>query len=175
MAREIPNAWAGGYADVASDVDALLWAVSWEHADAALTAVPHVERLILIDCSNPEDSDGRSLAIGFDTSGAEAIALKRKDLRVVKAFSHTYAELLRSGPRFDGARASVLLCGDDEGAKRLVSEVIECCGFDPVDCGPLKSARYLEPAAMLMVQLVRGMGLCPEDIALKVLRRRSAT
>lgn len=26
-------------------------------------------------------------------------------------------------------------------------------GFDPVDCGPLRSARYLEPMAILLINL----------------------
>jgi len=34
-------------------------------------------------------------------------------------------------------------------AKRLISDV----GFDPVDAGPLRIARYLEPFTLLMAQL----------------------
>ena len=41
---------------------------------------------------------------------------------------------------------------DDEGkesAARLISDV----GFDPVDAGPLRIARYMEPFGLLVAQL----------------------
>lgn len=43
--------------------------------------------------------------------------------------------------------------GDDPGAKRIAAEVIQDVGFDPVDAGPLRIARYTEPFALLVGQL----------------------
>ena len=61
-------------------------------------------------------------------------------------------------------------CGDDQGAKMTVSQLIRETGFEPVDAGPLRSARNLEPLAMLLVQLgyVQGMGT---NIALNLVLR----
>jgi predicted dinucleotide-binding enzyme len=61
-------------------------------------------------------------------------------------------------------------CGDDHDAKSIVSKLIREVGFMPVDAGPLKSSRYLEPLAMLMIQLgyTQGMGT---DIALSLIHR----
>jgi predicted dinucleotide-binding enzyme len=174
VARTIPNGWGGQYADVVRDSDVLFWAVAWDYAEETLRGLPDLSHAVLVDCSNPEAEDGRGLVIGRDTSGSEMIAGWRTDVRVIKAFNHAYAELLRKGPSFGAHQASLLYCGDDAAAKNLAAEIIGRCGFDPVDCGALKSARFLEPVAMLMVQLVRELGADPGDVALKLLRRDSA-
>jgi predicted dinucleotide-binding enzyme len=44
-------------------------------------------------------------------------------------------------------------CGDDERAKDTAAELIRDAGFDPVDAGPLRIARYTEPFALLVAQL----------------------
>src|SRR5947207_15358916 len=100
VARATPNAWAGRYSDVAAASDVLFWAVAWDYAESTLKTLPDLRRAVLVDCSNPETPDGRGLAVGLDTSGAETIATLRPDARVIKAFCHTYAELLRKGPEF---------------------------------------------------------------------------
>jgi predicted dinucleotide-binding enzyme len=43
-------------------------------------------------------------------------------------------------------------CGDDQGAKELAADLIRDVGFDPVDVGPLRIARYAEPFALLVAQ-----------------------
>jgi 8-hydroxy-5-deazaflavin:NADPH oxidoreductase len=43
--------------------------------------------------------------------------------------------------------------GDDEDAKRVAATLIRDVGFDPVDAGALRVARYLEPFALLMGEL----------------------
>jgi 8-hydroxy-5-deazaflavin:NADPH oxidoreductase len=50
-------------------------------------------------------------------------------------------------------RPSMVYCGDDEGAKGVAAELIRDVGFDPVDVGPLRIARYIEPFALLMAQI----------------------
>jgi predicted dinucleotide-binding enzyme len=66
--------------------------------------------------------------------------------------------------------STMLYCGDDGDSKSVVSQLIRETGFEPIDAGPLKSARYLESVAMLMIQLgrVQGMGA---NIALSLIRR----
>jgi len=43
--------------------------------------------------------------------------------------------------------------GDDPGSKAIAAELIRDVGFDPVDAGPLRIARYTEPFAALVAQL----------------------
>jgi 8-hydroxy-5-deazaflavin:NADPH oxidoreductase len=45
---------------------------------------------------------------------------------------------------------SSVYCGDDESGKGLAPELIRDVGFDPMDAGPLRIARYTEPFALLV-------------------------
>ncbi|MBB4212843.1 hypothetical protein [Rhodothalassium salexigens] len=53
-------------------------------------------------------------------------------------------------------RPSCVVCGDDPHAKSVAARLIADVGFDPVDAGPLRIARYTEPFAMLTAQLAYG-------------------
>jgi len=44
-------------------------------------------------------------------------------------------------------------CGDGESGKSVAATLIRDAGFDPVDAGPLRVARYTEPFALLIGQL----------------------
>lgn len=51
------------------------------------------------------------------------------------------------------SRPSLVYCGDDESGKGVAAELIRDVGFDPVDAGPLRIARYAEPFGLLVAQL----------------------
>ena len=51
------------------------------------------------------------------------------------------------------SRPSLVYCGDAEDAKEVASTLIRDVGFDPVDAGPLRIARYMEPFTLLVAQL----------------------
>jgi predicted dinucleotide-binding enzyme len=44
-------------------------------------------------------------------------------------------------------------CGDDKIGKEVAPGLIRDVGFDPVDAGPLRIARYIEPFSLLIAQL----------------------
>ena len=54
-----------------------------------------------------------------------------------------------------GARRHVprAYCGDHQGAKETAARLIRDVGFHPVDAGPLRTARYLEPFTLLIARL----------------------
>jgi predicted dinucleotide-binding enzyme len=95
------------------------------------------------------------LVIAHRSSGAEELAKKVPEARVVSAFSTLPSEVLFSV--FErvggGARPSVVYAGDDATAKDVAARLIRDAGFEPVDAGPLRIARYAEPFALLMGQL----------------------
>lgn len=161
------------YEDAARKSDMVFLAIPWPHGLEVIQELGNVlQGRILVDVSNPETEDGRQLVLGHTISGAETIARLIPNTHVIKAFSHFYAELLAGGNvRFDGGIPSVLFCGDDAPSKALLRELITRSGFDPVDAGPLHIARYLEPFAMLTVQLVREQGFGPTGMAWRVMRR----
>ncbi len=81
---------------------------------------------------------------------------------------HGLAE--HEGSRLRRAAATMLVCGEDEGANRVVADLATSIGFEAIDAGPLRIARLLEPLAMLWIHLAlfRGMGT---GIAFRLLRR----
>jgi predicted dinucleotide-binding enzyme len=54
----------------------------------------------------------------------------------------------------------MFIAGDDAEAKKSVEKLADEIGFQPVDAGPLKASRYLEPMAMQWIKLAfSGMGV----------------
>ena len=52
-----------------------------------------------------------------------------------------------------GTPPSLAYCGDNAKAKDVAAQLIRDVGFDPIDAGPLRIARYTEPFALLIGQL----------------------
>ena len=69
------------------------------------------------------------------------------DSHVVKAFNHIQAGHLTTHGQPSGSegRRALVLAGDDEEAKRTVSELLDGFGFDVVDAGPLAESWRFEP------------------------------
>ena len=62
------------------------------------------------------------------------------------------------------------LAGDDADAKKTVMALASDLGFDPVDTGPLAMSRYLEPLAMLWINLAYAQGM-GREFGFAMLRR----
>ena len=165
------NSSSGSPAEAVQHSEVLLLSVRWANVVEALKASGPLKEKILIDCTNPLKPDFSELAIGHDTSAAEEIAKMAPGAKVVKAFNSVFADIYNSESRLFGSRMPTMFyCGDDDGAKSTVAKLIRETGFEPIDAGPLKSARYLEPLAMLMIQLGYGQGM-GTNIALNLIRR----
>lgn len=149
--------------------DLVVLATPWDQTMNALDAAGDLAGKILVDCTNPIAAGMSGLALGTTTSGAELVASRAPGARVVKCYSTT-GSMNMANPDYHGAAITMFLCGDDEEAKNVVASMAAEIGFEPVDAGDLRAARYLEPLAMLWVHLayVRGMG---PNIAINLVRR----
>jgi predicted dinucleotide-binding enzyme len=127
---------------------------------------------IVIDATNALDRS-MNLAVGFTTSGAEELQKKLPKSRVVKAFNTVFAQHMESGKLGD-QRLTAFVASDAEPARKQVMELAGNIGFDPVDAGPLKNARLLEPLAYLNIQLGYGLGMGTQ-IGFKLLHGRSGS
>ena len=97
---------------------------------------------VVIDTNNyyPE-RDGHIAALDNEsTTTAELLAAHLPKSKVVKAFNHIYAASLTTEGQPAGTknRRALVIAGDDEKAKTIVSALIDKFGFDVVDAGPLK-------------------------------------
>jgi hypothetical protein len=106
---------------------------------------------IMVDATNALTADYQ-LALGFSTSGAEELQKKAPNAKVVKAFNTVFAQNMATGQVKDEA-LTLFVAGDDAGAKEQVLALGKGMGFDPVDAGPLKNARWLETLGYLNIQL----------------------
>jgi 8-hydroxy-5-deazaflavin:NADPH oxidoreductase len=167
------NAAGMTYADAASAADVILVATPWTNS-ATLNAMQQLGDLrekIVIDCTNPLAPDYVSNLLGHTTSSAEEIAKLIPEARVVKAFNTIFADIMEPGKQiFEEHRGTGFYCGDDPGAKEVVAKLIQDTGFEPVDVGVLKNARYLEPMAQLNIQIAYVLG-GGTDVAFRYMRR----
>ena len=134
-----------------------------EGADIIIAATPAGEQVnavrsiggtagrVVVDIANPLTSDFLGLTVGHITSFAEELAKQLPGAKVVKAFNTVFAQVLAEGGDFGGRRIQVFFAGDEDEAKEKVRALIESCGFEAVDAGPLQNARYLEPLGGLNI------------------------
>lgn len=165
----VPGATIATVPKAVLGADVVILATPYPAAPDALEGAGPLDGVIVVDCTNPIADGLAGLSVGTTTSGAEAIAARVPTARVVKAFNTTGAENLRD-PAYPGGATVLPICGDDPDAKQVVTELAHAMGFDVVDAGPLASARYTEPFAMLWITLAvrSGMG---RDFAFRLVRR----
>jgi 8-hydroxy-5-deazaflavin:NADPH oxidoreductase len=110
---------------------------------------------VVISCSLPMNARNTELVVGGASSGAEALAKRLPKSRVVSAFNTVPSEVLFSvyGARRRKTRPSLVFCGDDAGSKCVAAGLIRDAGFEPLDVGPLRVARYTEPFGLLVGQI----------------------
>lgn len=149
------NARAGTPGEAAKEADALLLAVHWSRIDDVLKRARDLSGKVIVTCSLPMDAGNTKLIVANTSSGAEELAKKVPQAQVVSAFNTVPSEVLFGvfETRRRSTRPSLVYCGDDERAKDVVAKLIQDAGFDPVDGGPLRIARYTEPFALLVGQL----------------------
>jgi 8-hydroxy-5-deazaflavin:NADPH oxidoreductase len=156
LARDAKGkAQAGTPREAAQEADALLLAVHWSRVDDVLKQAGDVSGRVIVSCSLPMNADDTGLVIAHTSSGAEELARKVPKARVVSAFNTVPSEVLFGvfEARRKTSRPSLVYCGDDARGKKVAVDLIRDVGFDPVDAGPLRIARYTEPFALLVAQL----------------------
>ncbi len=141
--------------DATHEADALLLAVHWSRMDDVLNQAGDLSGKVVVTCSLPLSDDNTELVVAHTSSGAEELAKKIPKARVVAAFNTVPSEVLFGvyEAKRKASRPSLVYCGDDRRGKELAAGLIRDVGFDPVDAGPLRIARYTEPFALLIGQL----------------------
>ncbi len=135
--------------------DALLLAVHWSRIEDVLNQTGDLSGKVVVTCSLPMNDDNTELVVAHTSSGAEELAKRLPRARVVSAFNTVPSEVLFGvyESRRKATRPSLVYCGDDESGKTVAAELIRDVGFDPLDVGPLRIARYTEPFGLLIGQL----------------------
>ena len=156
LAREAgPGARSGTPAEAVAGADAVLLAVHWNRVSDVLRQVGALTGRTIVTCSLPMSDDDTGLVVAHTSSGAEELARMVPGAAVVSAFGSIPSEVLFGvfAARGRGTPPSMLYCGDDERAKEVAVQLIRDAGFEPVDAGALRAARYIEPFTMLVAVL----------------------
>lgn len=167
------NASLGTFADAAEHGEIVLNCASGKHTLAILESAgkANLAGKVLVDVSNPLDfSEGfpPKLTVCNDDSLAEQIQRAHPDAKVVKALN-TMANPIMVAPRSLPGTHDTFVCGNDEGAKAKVAEILQSFGWtadEIIDLGDITVARGLEMWLPFWVRLYSKLGTGDFNISL---------
>jgi predicted dinucleotide-binding enzyme len=151
-----PNASAGTFADAAKFADVIIIATLWAGTKNALemAGLDNFAGKVVLDTTNPLDfSKGAppTLAVGTTDSAGEQIQRLLPKAHVVKCFNIVGNPHMVK-PSFPDGKPTMFICGDDEGAKKTVTDLCTELGWaGTADIGGIAGSRYLEPMAMVWI------------------------
>ena len=162
----------GTFADAARFGDVIVLATLGTATEEAirLAGIDSFQGKVVIDATNPLDfSKGLpALTIGHTDSLGEVVQRLIPNARVVKAFN-TVGNALMVNPQLPGGPPDMFICGNDEDAKKIVSQICEHFGWGVIDIGGIEGSRYLEP--MCLTWVLHGIRSQSWEHAFKMLHR----
>ena len=145
-------------ADAAKWGEIIILAVPHNNANDAIEEIrPYADGKVVIDVMNAIGPK-MELGISCTTSTAEETQKKLPKAHVVKAFNTVFAQNQSTG-KVGNEQLTAFIAGDDLKAKQTVAQLTRDIGFEPVDCGPLKAARYLEAMGIMIINLAYNYGM----------------
>jgi 8-hydroxy-5-deazaflavin:NADPH oxidoreductase len=162
----------GTFAEAAKFADVVVLAVAWAGAENALklAGAENLAGKVVIDAINPLTfgARGLELAIGHTDSAGEQVQRWLPGARVVKAFNSVgYAQMFK--PDFPGGPPDMFICGNDDAAKKTVTDILMSFGWSIIDIGGIEGARLLEPLCVLWIDYA--MRAQSHSHAFKLLRK----
>jgi 8-hydroxy-5-deazaflavin:NADPH oxidoreductase len=134
---------AGTPQEAAAFGEVVMLSVSWTLIDDVLAQAGSLDSRIVIDTTNQFGREGWE-DLGGRTA-AQINAARMPGARYTKAFNTlTSGFQAQAAGRTGPDRVVMFMCGDDEGAKRVVAGLIDDAGFAPVDMGGVADAAPME-------------------------------
>ncbi len=149
---------AGTFPQTAVHGELLVLAVLGNAAEQAIAdASPdNFSGKVVIDAMNPLDFSAGfppGLSIAGEDSLGERVQSAVPEAKVVKAFN-TIGSPYFVDPSFSDGEPTMLIAGEDEGAKRTVRDVLADFGWsDTVDIGGIQGSRELEAICIAWVKI----------------------
>lgn len=127
-----------------SKADVFILAGSYSDEAAIIRAIKKpAEGKIVISMSGPEKKNLKRGSDVHKMSTAEELQKRLPDSKVVKAFS-TISLANFKQPVFNGVAVDSFIAGNDEGAVKIVDQLVRTAGFNPVVLHGLSASRKLE-------------------------------
>jgi len=153
----------GAFSEAAAHGEVLVLCSLGEATESVikLSVAKNFDGKIVIDATNPLDlSKGMppGLFVGTTDSLGERIQRILPGAKVVKCFNIVNNQTM-TNPRMKEGLPDMVICGNDEGAKRKVAELLKEFGWaEPIDIGGIDGARWLEAYTALWVRLAMKLG-----------------
>jgi len=150
-----PGAQIGGFAETAKFGELVVLAVKGTVAVYALRAagVENLNGKTVIDATNPiAEAPPVNGVLKFfttlDGSLMEQLQTEFPGARFVKAFNSVGSALMIN-PQLKNGPPTMFICGNDDAAKKQVSEILDQFGWETADMGKAEAARAIEPLCIL--------------------------
>ena len=154
-AAKNPSSTVGSFAETAKFGELVVLAVKGTVASKALRAAgaANLSGKTVIDAVNPiADAPPVNGVLRFFTSLDESLMeqLQREfpEAHFVKAFNSVGSALMVD-PKLAAGKPTMFICGNDDSAKKTVSEILDQFGWEAADMGQIEAARAIEPLCML--------------------------
>jgi 8-hydroxy-5-deazaflavin:NADPH oxidoreductase len=152
---ENTNALLGSFQETAQFGEVIVLAVSGLVAEDAikLAGNEHLSNKVIIDATNPIAAvPPENGVIRYFTTLEESLMEKIQkilpDAKVVKAFS-CVGNAFMYKPNFNGSIPTMFICGNDDAAKKTVTDILTSFGWETEDMGKVEAARAIEPLCIL--------------------------
>lgn len=148
----------GNFKETAEHGELLVLAVLGDAAQSAIAEAgpENFSGKAVIDAMNPLDFSGGfppKLSISGEDSLGERIQRLLPEAKVVKAFN-TIGNPFFVDPEFSDGDPTMLIAGNDDGAKETVRQVLREFGWsDVVDIGGIEGSRELEAICIVWVKI----------------------
>jgi predicted dinucleotide-binding enzyme len=150
-----PGGKTGSFAEAAAFGEMLVLATAGHGAVQALQAsgLKNLEGKTIIDVTNPiapapPEKGVLKLSTSLDHSLMEQLQQLVPKAKFVKAFN-SVGNALMYKPVFKEGKPSMFICGNDEAAKKQVTEILDRFGWETEDMGSVEAARAIEPLCIL--------------------------
>ena len=153
--NENKNGLLGSFQETAQFGEVIVLAVSGLVTEDAinLAGKEHLSNKVIIDTTNPIAAvPPENGVIRYFTTLEESLMEKIQkilpDAKVVKAFS-CVGNAFMYKPNFNGSIPTMFICGNDDAAKKTVTDILTSFGWETEDMGKVEAARAIEPLCIL--------------------------
>ena len=153
--KENPTGLLGSFQETTQFGEIIVLAVSGLVVEDAinLAGKEHFNHKVVIDATNPiatvpPENGVLKFFTTLEESLMEKIQKQLPDAKVVKAFS-CVGNALMYKPNFNGSIPTMFICGNDDPAKKTVTDILTSFGWETEDMGKVEAARVIEPLSIL--------------------------
>jgi predicted dinucleotide-binding enzyme len=153
--KENSSGKIGSFADTAKFGELLVLAVSGDAAENVVNQAgkENFSNKVVIDTTNPiakapPENGVLKFFTSLDKSLMEDLQKSLPAAKLVKAFN-SVGNTFMYKPKFPGGKPSMFICGNDDGAKKTVTNILTTFGFETEDMGKVEAARAIEPLCIL--------------------------